>query len=30
MSNDCKAIIGKQVKDMYGSYIGRALGTKTN
>ena len=30
MSNDGKAIIGKQVKDMYGSYIGRALGTITN
>jgi len=30
MSNDGKAIIGKQVKDMYGSFIGRALGTITN
>ncbi len=30
MSNDAKAIIGKQVKDMYGAFIGKALGTITN
>ena len=30
MPNDAKVLIGKQVKDMYGSFIGKALGTITN
>ncbi len=30
MTNDGKAIIGKQVKDMYGAFLGKALGTITH
>ena len=30
MTNDGKAIIGKQVKDMYGTFLGKALGTITH
>jgi len=30
MINDGKAIIGKQVKDMYGAFLGKALGTITH
>ncbi len=30
MPNDAKVLIGKQVKDMYGSFIGKTLGTITN
>ena len=30
MTNDGKAIIGKQVKDMYGAFLGKALGTMTH
>ncbi|MEE9563695.1 MAG: CdvA-like protein [Nitrosopumilaceae archaeon] len=30
MPNDDKALIGKHVKDMYGSFLGRALGTITH
>jgi len=30
MTNDSKAIIGKQVKDMYGAFLGKALGTMTH
>lgn len=30
MTNDGKALIGKQVKDMYGTFLGKALGTITH
>lgn len=30
MPNDGKALIGKQVKDMYGTFLGKALGTITH
>jgi len=30
MANDGKALIGKQVKDMYGTFLGKALGTITH